>query len=129
MAGASIETTLELWASSLRDVKARIRPLFRQERVGISASQFLGGLLGNEPRKTGWMRAEAAGDPGPWRQQAILGRGGWDADALRDIVGEYVLETFADEDAGLFIDQTGFFEQRKTSCGGSRQYTRSASPK
>jgi len=44
------------------------------------------GLLGNEPRKTGWMRAEAAGDPGPWRQQAILGRSQWRADALRDIV-------------------------------------------
>ncbi|KAB1083418.1 hypothetical protein F4V91_28130 [Neorhizobium galegae] len=28
MAGASIETTLELWASSLRDVKSRIRKLF-----------------------------------------------------------------------------------------------------
>ncbi len=64
MAGpASIETTLELWASSLRDVKARIRPLFGQERVAASAGQFLDGLLGNEPRKTGWMRAEAAGDP------------------------------------------------------------------
>jgi len=32
------------------------------------------------------MRAEAAGDPGPWRQQAVLGRGRWDADALRDVV-------------------------------------------
>jgi SRSO17 transposase len=126
MAGASIETTLELWASSLRDVKARIRPLFRQERVAISASQFLDGLLGNEPRKTGWMRAEAAGDPGPWRQQAILGRGGWDADALRDIVGEYVLETFADEDAVLVIDETGFLKQGKASCGVARQYTGSA---
>ena len=38
------------------------------------------------------MRAEAAGDPGPWRQQAILGRGQWDADALRDIVRDYVVE-------------------------------------
>jgi SRSO17 transposase len=83
MAGASIETTLELWASSLRDVKTRIRPLFSQERVA-AAGQFLDGLLGNEPRKTGWMRAEAAGDPGPWRQQAILGRGRWDADGLRE---------------------------------------------
>ncbi len=72
MAGASIEATLELWASSLRDVKARLRPLFRQERVAASAWKLLDGLLGNEPRKTGWMRAEAAGDPGPWRQQAIL---------------------------------------------------------
>ena len=89
MAGASVETTLELWASSLRDVKARLRSLFRQERVTASAWKFLDGLLGNEPRKTGWMRAEAAGDPGPWRQQAILGRGRWDAEALRDIVRDY----------------------------------------
>ena len=81
MAGASIEATLELWASSLRDVKARMRPLFTQERVAASAGAFLDGLLGNEQRKTGWMRAEAAGDPGPWRQQAILGRGRWEADA------------------------------------------------
>ena len=42
MAGASIETTLEAWALSLRDVKARIRPLFRQERVASSASRFVG---------------------------------------------------------------------------------------
>ena len=89
---ASIETTLEFWASSLRAVKARIRPLFTQERVAASAGLFLDGVLGNERRKTGWMRAEAAGDPGPWRQQAILGRGRWDADALRDIVRDYVVE-------------------------------------
>ena len=78
MAGASIETTLELWASSVRDVKARIRLLFSQERVRALRDAFLDGLLGDERRKTGWMRAEAAGDPGPWRQQAILGRGRWD---------------------------------------------------
>jgi SRSO17 transposase len=82
MSGASIETTLELWASSLRDAKARIRPLFTQERVAASAGQFLDGLLGPERRKTGWMRAEAAGDAGPWRQQAVLGRSRWDADEL-----------------------------------------------
>ena len=123
MAGASIETTLELWASSLREVKGRIRPLFGQERVAASAGRFLDGLLGNEPRKTGWMRAEAAGDPGPWRQQAILGRGRWDADALRDIVRDYALETLADEEAVLVIDETGFLKQGKASCGVARQYT------
>ncbi len=84
MTVASIETTLELWASSLREMKARIGPLFLQKRVAASAGQFVDGLLGNEPRKTGWMRAEAAGDPGPWRQQAvILGRIQWDADGLQ----------------------------------------------
>src|SRR5471032_2962009 len=124
--GASIETTLELWASSLRDVKARIRPLFTQERVAASAGQFLDGLLGDERRKTGWMRAEAAGDPGPWRQQAILGSGWWDADALRDIVRDYALETLADEDSVFIIDETGFLKQGKASCGVARQYTGSA---
>ena len=104
MAGASIETTLELWASSLRDVKARMSGPFTQERVAASANLFLDGLLGDERRKTSWMRAEAAGDPGPWRQQAILGRGRWDADALRDIVREYVVENLATGDAVLVID-------------------------
>jgi len=126
MVGASIETTLGLWASSLRDVKARVRPLFRQERVAASAWNFLDGLLGSEPRKTGWMRAEAAGDLGPWRQQAILGRGRWDAEALRDMVRDYALETLADEEAVLVIDETGFLKQGKASCGVARQYTGSA---
>jgi len=127
---ASMETMLELWASSLRDVKARIRPLFTQDRVAASAGLFLDGLLGPERRKTGWMRAEAAGDPGPWRQQAILGRGRWEADALRDVVRDYALETLADPDAVLVIDETGFLKQGKSSCGVGRQYTGSAgSPK
>ncbi len=123
---ASIEDTLELWALSLRDVKARISPLFSQARVAHSAGQFLDGLLGTERRKTGWMRAEAAGDPGPWRQQAILGRGRWDADGLRDMVRDYALEALADADAVLVIDETGFLKQGKASCGVARQYTGSA---
>ena len=126
MSGASIEAALELWASSLRDAKARMRPLFTQERVAASAGRFLDGLLGPERRKTGWMRAEAAGDPGPWRQQAILGRGRWEAEALRDIVRDYALETLADPDAVLVIDETGFLKQGKASCGVGRQYTGSA---
>jgi len=126
MAGASIETTLELWASSLREVKARMRPLFAQQRAAVSAGLFLDGLLSDERRKTGWMRAEAAGDSGPWRQQAVLGRGRWDADALRDIVREHALETLADQTAVLVIDETGFLKQGKASCGVARQYTGSA---
>src|SRR5438874_9723363 len=126
MAGASIETTRELWASSLREVKKRIRPLFAQERVALNAGLFVDGLLGDERRKTGWMRAEAAGDPGPWRQQAVLGRDRWDADALRDLVRGYVIEHLADGDAVLVVDETGFLKQGKASCGVARQYTGSA---
>ena len=65
MVGVAVEDALELWAYSLREVKRRLRPLFSQERVAASAGLFLDGLLGPERRKTGWMRAEAAGDPGP----------------------------------------------------------------
>jgi SRSO17 transposase len=104
----------------------RMRGLFTQDRVAASAGLFLDGLLGDERRKTGWMRAEAAGDPGPWRQQAILGRGRWDADALRDIVRDYVVETLGADDAVLVIDETGFLKQGKASFGVGRQYTGSA---
>ncbi|MGY3622296.1 SRSO17 transposase [Bradyrhizobium sp. USDA 10063] len=124
--GASVEDMLSLWAASLREAKQRIRPLFTQERVAASAGQFLDALLGNEPRKTGWMRAEAAGDSGPWRQQALLGRGRWDADGLRDIVRDHVIEHLGDNNAVLVIDETGFLKQGKASCGVGRQYTGSA---
>ena len=76
MPAASLETTLELWSATLwsatlRQAKRRIRSLFAAPSVAASANAFLDGLLGAERRKTGWMRAETAGDPGPWRQQAI----------------------------------------------------------
>ena len=92
----------------------------------MNAGLFLDGLLGDERRKTGWMCAEAAGDPGPWRQEVLLGRGRWDADALRDIVRDYVVEHLADDDAVLVSDETGFLQQGKASCGVARQYTGSA---
>src|SRR3954467_10623161 len=72
------------------------------------------------------MRAEAAGDAGPWRQQAVLGRSHWDADALRDVVRDYALETLAEGDAVLVIDESGFLKQGTASCGVARQYTGSA---
>jgi SRSO17 transposase len=126
MAGGTVEATLELWASSLRDVKGRIRPLFQQERMAASAGLFLDALLGLERRKTGWMRAEAAGDPGPWRQQALLGRATWDADAMRDVVRDYAVETLSEPDAVLVVDETGFLKQGRAWCGVGRQYTGSA---
>jgi SRSO17 transposase len=126
MSSASLETTLELWSTTLRQAKQRIRPLFAAPSVAASANAFLDGLLGGERRKTGWMRAEAAGDPGPWRQQAVLGRTHWDAEALRDVVRDDVLETLGSPDAVLVIDETGFLKQGRASCGVGRQYTGSA---
>jgi SRSO17 transposase len=56
----------------------------------------------------------------------LLGRARWDADALRDVVREYALETLTDPDAVLVLDETGFLKQGKASCGVHRQYTGSA---
>jgi SRSO17 transposase len=126
MSGASLEATVDLWSAALGGIKGRIRPLFAAPSVAASAGAFLDGLLGPERRKTGWMRAEAAGDPGPWRQQAVLGRSHWDADALRDLVRGYAVETLASPDGVLVIDETGFIKQGKVSCGVGRQYTGSA---
>jgi SRSO17 transposase len=126
MIGVAVEQMLELWCVELRQVKAHLKSLFAHPSVATSAAAFLDGLLGPERRKTGWMRAEAAGDPGPWRQQAVLGRSHWDADALRDMVREYALETLASPGAVLVIDETGFLKQGQRSCGVGRQYTGSA---
>src|SRR3954469_13868228 len=90
MGAGSVEATRELWAASFASAQERIRPLFRQDRTAAAAGLFLDTLLGPERRKTRWMRAEAAGDPGPWRQQALLDRSRWDADALRDLVRDDV---------------------------------------
>jgi SRSO17 transposase len=126
MTGVAVEQMLELWCVELRQVKADLQSLFAHPSIAASAAAFLDGLLGPERRKTGWMRAEAAGDPGPWRQQAVLGRSHWEADALRDIVREYALATLASPGAVLVLDETGFLKQGPHSCGVGRQSTGSA---
>src|SRR5918999_1921664 len=126
MTGVAVEQMLELWCVELRQIKAQLKSLFGHASVAASAAAFLDGLLGSERRKTGWMRAEAAGDPGPWRQQAVLGRSHSDADASRDMVRDYALETLASPGAVLVIDETGFLKQGQRSCGVGRQYTGSA---
>ena len=67
MTGASIETTLELWASSLREVKKRMRPLFEQDRTALNAGLFVDGLLATSVAKP---------DGCGRRRRAILGHGG-----------------------------------------------------
>ena len=53
-------------------------------------------------------------------------RGRWDADALRYIVRDYVIEHLGANDAVLVINETDFLKQGKASCGGGRLYTGSA---
>lgn len=104
---------------------SRLRPLFLQAGKE-TPNAFLEGLLGKEQRETGSMRAEAEGGTSPWHQQAEPGHASWDADALRDVVCEYVLDSLAEPDATLVIDETGFLGQGKDSCDAGHHHTGSA---
>ena len=81
MSGVAIEDLLELWSAELRKAKAKLGWLIGHPSVVASAAAFLDTLLGPERRKTGWMRAEAAGDVGrehqePWGS-VLHGWAGW----------------------------------------------------
>jgi SRSO17 transposase len=121
MAGASIETTLELWTKSLRDVKVRICSPFYPVLGSSVGKPVPGRPVDAERRKTGWMRAEAAGDPVPGASR-LFWRGRWDADALRNIVRAYAVEHLTMPEGVLVIGETGFLQQGKASCGVARRY-------
>lgn len=94
-----------------------MRPLFTQSRVADSAAAFLETVLAGAGRRTAWTRAALAGDSGPWRQQALLGRDRWCADALRDVVRAHVVDHLGADDAVLALGETTFAKQGRGSCG------------
>ena len=102
-----------------------MRGLFAQEPVATSANPFLDGLLSDDRRKTGWMRAKAAGNPGSWRNRLSSAKGDGTR-MLRDIVRDYVIVSLATDEAVMVIDETVFPKQGKAYCGVARQYTGSA---
>jgi SRSO17 transposase len=121
MSCPTVDLRTEPWASALADARARMRPLFSQARVAESAAVFLDAALSGGGRRTGWARALRAGDPGPWRQQALLGRDRWCADALRDIVRDYVVDHIGAGDAVLSLGEVVLLKQGHNSCGVARQ--------
>ena len=114
------------WQGELSALKDRLAPVFRRTEVQASASAFIDGLLSGISRKTGWQMAEQAGLDRPHRIQSLLGRSGWDADALRDKVREEVLTCLGDPGGVLVVDETGFLKKGTHSVGVSRQYSGTA---
>lgn len=114
------------WDDELRSLKERIGCVFGRSELRESAGHFLDGSLSGIERKTGWLMAEQAGLSKPYRIQSLLGRGRWDADALRDVLYDYGVEAIGDPDGVLVVDETGFLKQGKHSVGVSRQYSGTA---
>jgi SRSO17 transposase len=118
--------TLLEWEAELAGLKARIGEAFKRREAREMASAFIDGLLSGAERKTGWLMAEQAGLSRPYRIQSLLGRGHWSADALRDIVRDYVFEALGDADGVLVVDETGFVKKGEHSAGVARQYSGAA---
>jgi SRSO17 transposase len=84
------------------------------------------GLLSPLADKNGWTIAEAAGDATPDGMQRLLNRAGWDADAVRDDLRDYVVEHLGGDDGVLIVDETGFLKKGVKSAGVQRQYSGTA---
>ena len=52
----------------------------------------------------------------------MLARGSWDADAVRDVIVDYIGERLGPGGV-LIVDDTGFIKKGVTSAGVARQYT------
>lgn len=86
---------------------SRIGGRFTRVESRRRARELVLGLLSDLPRKNCWTIAEWAGDRPPDDMQHLLGRANWDADQVRDEVGDYVVEHLHDDEAVLVVDETG----------------------
>ena len=120
------EEALEQWQEDFDAFHARFADLFERSESREQARKYLRGLLTEAERKNSWQVAEAVGDPIPDRMQRLLYRVPWDADAARDRLQEFVIETFGDPEGIGVVDETGFLKKGKKSVGVARQYTGTA---
>jgi SRSO17 transposase len=114
------------WRSELAELKARLVSVFQRSETREQVGLYLDGLVGGVDRKNGWQLAEHVGDEAPWRMQAVLGRGCWDAEHARDICRDYVVERLGDPGGVLILDETGFVKKGTHSVGVARQYSGTA---
>ena len=117
---------LDQWADSFAAFHARFGRLFARSETRNQAAKYLRGLLSRVERKNGWQVAEAIGDATPDRTQRLLGRVNWDANVARDILEDFVRETFGDPEGIGVVDETGILKKGMGSVGVQRQYSGTA---
>ena len=114
------------WRSELSAWHARLGALFVRSEPRRQAGLSLEGLLSAVERKNGWQLAEHLGDARPWRTQRLLSHVQWNEAAARDLCRAYVVESLADREAVLIVDETGFLKKGTKSAGVARQYSGTA---
>ncbi|CAA9444952.1 MAG: Mobile element protein [uncultured Rubrobacteraceae bacterium] len=115
------------WSERLEELHRRIGRHFARSEARERVRRYLVGLLGRVERKNSWQMAEVIGEGDPQGVQRLLNAAKWDADLVRDDLGEYVVEHLGDEESGvLIVDDTGFLKKGEKSVGVARQYTGTA---
>ena len=114
---------VESWNAGLEDLFALVAGRFGRVEPRKRAFAYVRGLLAPLERRNGWTLAEQAGDGSPDGMQELLCSPGWDRDAVRDDVRDYVVEHLADPAGVLIADETGFAKKGRASAGVQRQYS------
>ena len=104
----------------------RLGPLFPRSETRDRALCYVQGLLSHCERKNGWHLAEWLGDKSPDGVQYLLDRARWDADAARDVLRQWVIDTLGSTEGVLVLDETGFIKKGQHSAGVQRQYSGTA---
>jgi SRSO17 transposase len=113
---------LEQWQEEFEQFHARFADLFERSESREQAKKYLRGLLAQADRKNSWQVAEVVGDRVPDRMQRLLYRVPWDAEAARDRLQQFVIETVGDEEGIGVVDETSFLKKGTHSVGVARQY-------
>ncbi|WP_437229261.1 IS701 family transposase [Planctomicrobium sp. SH661] len=120
------EKDVRRWAKELERVGKTIAGWFGRPEVRRRAPQYLRGLIAQVERKNGWQLADYLGDGTPKNLQHFIARSQWNADEVRDDLQRYVVESLADGDGVLVIDETGFLKKGTKSAGVARMYSGTA---
>jgi SRSO17 transposase len=111
------------WSTEFESMTSRVASLFVHPKSAAHSRQYLEGLLAPIERKNGWTIAEYVGEREPKAMQRFLNLTVWDADDLRDLNLDYVLENLGDPDGIVIADPTGFAKKGRKSAGVQRQYS------
>lgn len=110
------------WAVETEYLYRRIDSLFIHPASRLHARQYLRGLLSPLEKKNSWTTGELT-DENPRKLQRFLNLATWDTSELLAINRSYAMENFADPDAILVADPTGFAKKGRKSAGVQRQYS------
>jgi SRSO17 transposase len=105
----------------LKRLHARIASRFGRREVRERAESYLVGLLGPVERRTGRQMARQIGEERPDGVQRLLNAARWDADAVRDDLRDYVVESLGDQTGALVLVETGFPKKGPYSAGVAGQ--------